>query len=127
MHELSIAEAVVAQAERAARDHGGGQVRLIRLSVGALSGVEPPLLARAFTIARAGTLAREAELQIETPPIRVRCPECGAETEAQVNRLICGQCGNWRVTLTSGEELLLLSLELDLPADAPAPKEASHV
>lgn len=124
MHELSIAQALMAQVLRASHDHGGGKVRMIRLSVGALSGVEPPLLARAFTIARAGTLADEAELQIETPPIRVRCPDCGAETEAQVNRLVCGQCGNWRVTLTSGEELLLLSLELDRPAEA---KESSHV
>ncbi len=113
MHELSIARALVAQATRAARAHGGGRIRQIRVSIGPLSGVEPPLLARAFTQAREGTLAAAAELAIETPPVRVSCPDCGAETAATVNRLICADCGNRRVTLASGDELLLLGLDLD--------------
>ena len=121
MHELSIARALIAQATSAARSHGGGRIRHIRLAIGPLSGVEPALLARAFLQARTATPAATADLHIETPPVRVSCPACGTESAAALNRLVCATCGSNRVTLASGDELLLLGLDLD-PA-----KEATHV
>ena len=72
-----------------------------------MSGVEADLLRDAFPIAAAGTLAEMARLHIERTPVTVRCSECGKETEARANRLLCGDCGDWRTTLTSGDELLL--------------------
>jgi hydrogenase nickel incorporation protein HypA/HybF len=82
------------------------------LSIGALSGIEPDLLAHAFSIARAGTLAEEAVLEIDHLPARVRCRRCGAESETEPNALICPACGNWQVEVIGGEEMLLSSLEL---------------
>lgn len=121
MHELSIARALIAQATDAARAHGGGRIRTIRVAIGPLSGVEPQLLARAFLQARDASPARAAALDIDTPPIRVACPACGAETAVPLNRLVCADCGSSRVTLLSGDELLLLGLDLD-PAE-----ELTHV
>lgn len=117
MHELAVCEGLMTQVIRVARDHGAARVRRIRLDIGALSGVEPDLLSQAFTIARAGTVADGAVLEITTLPPRLRCTACGAETEAAANRLLCGRCGGWRVRLISGDEMLLRNIDLDIDGD----------
>jgi len=104
------------QLEQAAAPHHPAVIERVVLSVGALSGVEPALLKRAFDIARMGTLAAAAELDIRTGPVRVRCTSCGQESEARANRLLCAPCGDWRVKVIAGEELLLLSLDLSTAA-----------
>lgn len=113
MHELSICQGLISQVQKIAADNNARSVELIKLRVGGLSGVEPPLLERAFEIARAGTIASEAELEIEAGPVVVRCQDCGASSAVAVNQLVCQDCGDWRVTVTEGEELLLLSLEIE--------------
>lgn len=112
MHELSVCQALLAQVSGIARNHGARAASRIVVRVGPLSGVEPALLAQAFPLARAGTLAADAELVIEPAPVRVRCERCGAQTEAAANRLLCGACGDYHTTLTAGDDLLLVSVEL---------------
>jgi hydrogenase nickel incorporation protein HypA/HybF len=117
MHELSVCQALLAEVECVADSNGGGRVSEIRLAIGPLSGVEPALLERAFTIARAGTCAADARLTISAMPVTVRCRNCGAGGEATANRLLCPECGDWRVDLASGDELQLteVTLECDEP------------
>lgn len=95
-----------------AADHRATQVSRVVVRIGPLAGVEPDLLAAAFPLARAGTVAEAAELVIERLPLRVRCETCGAESEAAANRLLCGACGDWRTRVVSGDELMLSSVEL---------------
>ena len=113
MHELAICQALLTQVEAIARDNSAVQVASITLGMGPLSGVEEQLLKNAYPIASAGTIADGAELLIRSIPVRVRCSECGKESEAAANRLICGHCNNWRTELISGDELLLIRVELD--------------
>ena len=113
MHELSVCQGLMRQVDRIAAKNNATRVDRIVLKVGALSGVEPDLLKHAFTIAREGTVSAEAELAIESGPVRVRCTQCGTEGEAAVNRLVCPDCSDWRVDVIEGEELLLLSLEIE--------------
>jgi hydrogenase nickel incorporation protein HypA/HybF len=115
MHELSICQALIDQVEAVARENGAIRVERILLQVGPLAGVEPALLQHAFPLAAAGTIAQDAELAIESAPVRVRCNDCGAESDATPNRLLCGACGGFRTRLISGDELLLARLELTLP------------
>ena len=117
MHELSICLALLEQVETIAREHGASRVERIRLQIGALSGVEPPLLENAYPLAAAGTIAEQAILEIELAPVRVRCRQCGTESDATPNRLSCGACGAQDTQLISGEEMLLTSLELQIPED----------
>lgn len=112
MHELSICQGLVSQVERFAREHGANRVDLIVLSIGPLSGVESELLNRAFTVARMETVAEEAELEIKTGPVVVECRSCGSSGEVPVNRLLCPSCGDWKVNLVQGDELLLMRLEV---------------
>jgi len=107
MHELAICQALLAEVLAIARSRRSSSVTDIYVSVGPLSGVERPLMRHAFPVAAAGTVASRAELHLQETPVRVRCDECGAETEVAINRLICGHCSNWRTQLVSGDELFL--------------------
>ena len=112
MHELAVCQGMLDQVTRIAAEHHATGVNRILLRIGALSGVEPELLHQAFPLASAGTVAADAELAIETAAIRVRCDTCGEETEALPNRLICGSCGDWHTRVVSGDEMMLMSVEL---------------
>ena len=112
MHELAICQALLDQVERIARSHHAERVASVRVRCGALAGVEPGLLYRAYEVARAGTLADDAALTIEDSPVRVYCPRCRSESFASAQRLVCSACGEWRTEVVAGHELLLMSVEL---------------
>ena len=118
MHEMAISLALIEQVERIAADHGARGVSVIRVSIGPLSGVEADLLERAFPLAAAGTRAEGARLDIEPVDVVVRCGQCGAESPARANRLLCAECGDYRTHVVSGDEMLLQRVELDVPAAA---------
>ena len=113
MHELAICQALLEQVTALAQVRQATIVTDIHVGIGPLSGVEASLLQGAFPIAAAGTLARAASLHLRRTAVRVRCEECGAETEARANRLLCAECDNWRTTLIGGDELLLERVEME--------------
>ncbi len=90
------------------------RVSEVRVGIGPLSGVEPELLAHAYPLACGGTAAEGSRLTIETTAIRVRCRDCGAETTVLPNRLLCGSCGAWRTEIMTGDEMVLLRVELQI-------------
>lgn len=112
MHELAICQQLLLQVDQIAKENDANVVESITLRIGPLSGVEEHLLNQAFPLAAAGSVAANAELIIESLPIRVRCQTCGEETNALPNKLVCGACGDYHTQLISGDEMLLASLSL---------------
>jgi hydrogenase nickel incorporation protein HypA/HybF len=123
MHELSICQALIEQVEDIAAQRGS-RVRQVFLGIGPLAGVDAQLIKDAYPIACAGTAAEGSELNVENTELRVRCRGCSAETIAMPNRLVCGACGDWHTELLTGDELLLLRVELETREDA---VEIAHV
>jgi len=113
MHELSICQQLVKQVEDIALQNQSFEIKKINLQIGPLSGVEASLLQHAFPFAAEHTLAKQAELIIEEVPIVVQCDQCGLKTHAQINNLTCSHCDNEKTHLISGDEMLLLSVELN--------------
>jgi hydrogenase nickel incorporation protein HypA/HybF len=113
MHELSICQALISQVEKIADDKHANQVTAIHIGMGPLSGVEEQLLKNAYPIASASTVADGAELFITSIPVCIRCTKCEKDSEVKPNHLVCSHCGDWRSKLTSGDELLLMRVELD--------------
>ena len=113
MHELAVCQGLMSQVEQIARREQAERITRILLSIGPLSGVEATLLKDAFPIAAAGTVAEAAILDIQEQAVQVKCLRCGAESEATANRLLCAACGDYRTQLISGDELMLMSVELD--------------
>ena len=113
MHELAICQSLMDQVESIALERNVQNVTSIVVGMGPLSGVEAQLLKNAYSVASAGTVAEDAELIIENLPVRVKCNQCGSESEVMPNKLTCNKCGNWRTTLISGDELLLMRVEME--------------
>ena len=119
MHELAVCQALMNQVESIAAERNARSVVTITIGMGPLSGVEAQLLKHAYPVASAGTIAEGAELVIQTLPVRIRCNRCGCESEALPNKLLCAECGEWHTTLVSGDEMMLMSIELE-KSDTPA-------
>jgi hydrogenase nickel incorporation protein HypA/HybF len=118
MHELAVCQSILAQAAAIAAANKADRVQLITLRIGRLAGIEPDLLRAAFPLVAHGTCCEAATLRIETVAVDVECRLCGTTRDVAPNRLLCGSCGTWRVTLRGGNEMRLESLELaSLPAE----------
>lgn len=113
MHELSICQSLLHQVAGIANQHHAHRVMKICVKIGPLSGIEPGLLKQAFSIARSGTIADDAELVTEHIPVRIHCPQCNIESSVVANRLLCDACGGWQTSLISGDEMVLASVEID--------------
>ena len=110
MHELAIADAVVATALRHAT---GRRIARVELKVGRLRQVVPSALAFSFKLVTVGTPADGAELDIEEIPARVSCRDCRAQSLVTDFPLVCGRCDSLHVELIAGDELFVDALELE--------------
>ncbi len=110
MHELAIAESVIAIASEHAGDR---RVTKVVVRIGHLRQVVPSALAFAFELAADGTLVEGAVLEAEEVPVTVRCGICGRESRPAEFPLACRDCGSPDIEVTGGEELYVDSLELE--------------
>lgn len=113
MHELSIAQSIIDIAEATARNQHSLRIHAIKIRLGDFTTVVRDALEFAFEIARRGTLAENARLEIESVPMRIQCATCGPVPDPVRNVcLLCPKCG-LPVKIVSGEELQLEYIELD--------------
>lgn len=110
MHEMALAQGILAVVLDAADSE---KVRRICLRVGALQMVVPESLEFSFQLAADGTVATEAILQMEEVPARLRCKQCGRESEFHAPPFLCMSCGAVDLEIVSGDELLVEAIELD--------------
>lgn len=113
MHEYSLVRALLDRVDRSAREHGASQVSALRVRVGEVAGVDMELLASAFDLARAGTSAASAELELVGEPARWECASCKVEVPRGAV-LRCPACGD-PARLTGGDEILLERIEMEVP------------
>jgi hydrogenase nickel incorporation protein HypA/HybF len=110
MHELAIAEGVLA----VALDHARGRpVKRVHLRVGHLRQVVPSALLFSFELVARDTPADGAVLEIDEVPAAGTCRRCGAESDLPAFPFACGACGAFDVRITRGEELQVEWLEVD--------------
>jgi hydrogenase nickel incorporation protein HypA/HybF len=112
VHEYSLVSALVQRAQAEARARQATAVTRLRVRIGALAGVEPGLLASAFTLCREGLL-RDALLEIESVQATWACPRCAAALPAGA-ALRCPACA-LPARLVSGDELVLEQIEMEVP------------
>ena len=112
MHELSLATALVEQVLRIKEEHHAAAVVSIKLSLGALAGVNREALAFAFPLAAEGTGAAHARLEIEEVAVEVTCDACGQRSAPDLMHLHCAACGSPRVQITAGRDFVVQSVEL---------------
>jgi len=113
MHELSIMQSALNVVLDQAREAGATRVHVIRLRIGALSGVVPDALEFAFEALAPGTPAEDAKLAIETVPARFWCSSCALEFQSEDMFAECPDCHNLSGDIRAGREMEVASLEIE--------------
>jgi hydrogenase nickel incorporation protein HypA/HybF len=111
MHELAITMNILELAEREARKHKAQRINKIKLKIGEFTGVVREALEFAFEVARQGTMAEQATLDIEIVPLRKKCPVCGKESGGGYD-FFCADCQT-AVEIVSGREMQVEYVDLD--------------
>jgi hydrogenase nickel incorporation protein HypA/HybF len=112
MHEMSLCESIVQTLEEQAGVQQYQQVQVVRLLIGALSGVEESALRFGFDVVTRGTLAEGAQLEIEHVAAQAWCLPCAKTVEIQQRYDACPSCGSYQLQVTAGEELQIKELEV---------------
>jgi hydrogenase nickel incorporation protein HypA/HybF len=113
MHELAIMDSALNMALEQAEKAGALRVHVIRLRIGALSGVVPDALRFAFEALAPGTMAQGATLDIENVPARFWCTSCNREFQSDDFFAECPGCQRPSGELRGGREMELASMEID--------------
>ena len=90
----------------------GKAVTQVTVRIGHLRQVVPDALRFGWELLTEPTNLKGAELVIEQVPATVSCTECGEETTLDMPILACGSCGSFEVKLLSGEEFLIVSMDI---------------
>jgi hydrogenase nickel incorporation protein HypA/HybF len=109
MHELSVCDAIVGTTLQRAK---GRTVTQVTVRIGHLRQVVPDALQFGWEILTESTELKGCELLIEQVPATVRCQKCATETTLDMPILMCGACSSFDVDLLSGEEFLIVSMEV---------------
>jgi len=112
VHEYSIIAALVDKVEAIARERKAVAVRRLLVRIGELSGVEPELLATAYTTFRVQTICEDAEMTILPVAARWMCSGCrrGIQRGEILRCAACGAPGK----LAEGDEIILERVEMEV-------------
>ncbi|MGQ0617722.1 MAG: hydrogenase maturation nickel metallochaperone HypA [Acidimicrobiia bacterium] len=113
MHELSLCQAI---ASSVAKHAAGRPVSRVGVRIGHLRQVVVDSLLFSWQVLTDGSDLAGCELEVDHVPAVVTCRECGASTTLDFPIMMCGSCEGTEVELVSGEELLIVSI--DVPEEA---------
>lgn len=117
MHEVSLVESLFDQLDalrdRTAGRPAAGAVCLVRVRIGAGSGVEPTLFRTAYAACRGARDYTAAALEVVLEPERWECPVCQSNVGSE-GPLDCTACDAPRV-LRAGAGIFLDRVEMEVP------------
>ncbi|MDR1910829.1 MAG: hydrogenase/urease nickel incorporation protein HypA [Helicobacteraceae bacterium] len=113
MHEYSVVQALLDQCEREAKKAGANRIINIVVKVGKLSGIDPALLKSAFYFFNEDSFCKGAALNLILQKVAVKCKKCGQISELDELYFCCPKCKSEEITIIDGEDLTLMSLEME--------------
>ncbi len=109
MHELSLCKAIA----DTATDHAGGRtITRISLQIGHFRQVVPETLQNCWDMRSGDGPLAGCVLDVDSVTATIDCRECAETTRLDEPMLRCGSCGSTDVVLTSGDEFLILSIDV---------------
>lgn len=113
MHEYSIVQALIDQCETLAVTNKASAVTKVVVKIGQYSGVEPYLLETAFETFKDQTVCERAEFVMTIQPLVIICTDCQKESVLDKPHYICPVCQCLDIRVIDGEDMMLMSLELE--------------
>ena len=117
MHELSITQSILDYSLSEEKKHGGVKIREIRLLLGPFSGIVPECIQMYMDLLAEGTIAQGVKIKATTLPLKVRCRDCGKESEITRRHIACPFCESLRLEILSSNDFIIDSLEVDTDGD----------
>jgi len=111
MHEVSIVNDMFRIVMDVAEKENLSRIDKVHFQLGRMLQVVPEMFRFAFDSAKAGTIADEANLEIEFLPVRMKCTQCGHAFEVKGDEYSCPHCGGVDLDLLQGKELFIKSIE----------------
>lgn len=114
MHELSIMENVLDISIDYAKQNNASKIVQINITSGALANIIPKWAQLFFKMIAKDTIAEEASVEFEILPASVKCRECKNVSKIEMDppSFVCKYCGSDQVTLLSGREFQIKSIEI---------------
>ena len=110
VHELSLCNSILSIVDRAAL---GREVETVHVDLGRFRQVVPETLVYCWGLVTATSPLASSELAIHPIDITLGCRACGSETVPDKELvLVCGSCGSGDVSMLTGEEFMITSLDL---------------
>ena len=113
MHEMSLAEEIVALVEETAIAEQCRRVTAIWIEIGQLAAVEKDALRFCFDAVAHDSIAQGARLEIVETEGQGRCSKCGAEVTVKALYEPCPVCDSYQVQITGGSEMRVKELEIE--------------
>lgn len=113
MHEYSIVQSLLESCEEHAAQNESTQVLKVVVKIGVLSGVEPQLLETAFNTFKEGSICHNSLFVVNVQKIVIECNKCNQTSTLEKNEFICPDCQSNDVKVVDGEEMYLMSLEME--------------
>ncbi len=118
MHELALAQAI---ADTARKHAAGAPVGRVAVRIGRFRQAAPDSLSFSWQLLTEGSELDGCELSIEHVPAVITCKRCGAGTKLDWPILQCRTCESTDVALVSGEEFLVVAIDLLEVPHGPVP------
>ena len=112
MHEMSLCQGIVDIIQERADADRFSRVTKVRLSIGALSHVDPKAISFGFDVVARGTIAEGAVLEIDQPPGQAFCMACSTTVTIPARGQPCPTCGSHQLMVVGGDELRVDELEV---------------
>jgi hydrogenase nickel incorporation protein HypA/HybF len=113
MHEVGIANSILEAAHSEMALHTGACLRKVTVRIGELAGVDPDALQFCFDALTRDTEFETLKLEIKVCPRKHLCPACRAEFIVADYDFRCNRCGEEKTQFMSGDQLELVSLEME--------------
>ena len=113
MHEYSIVQSLLDSCEEHVKANESTKVTKVIVKIGVLSGVEPDLLQTAFDTFKEKTVCEKAEFIINHQKIVIECLSCNENSILEKHEFCCPKCESNQVKVIDGEDMYLMSLEME--------------
>ena len=110
MHEMAIAEMLMAQVQAVAAHDHAVKVEQVDVELGQLRQVVPEALELAFAVVSQSTVAGGAKLVLTEKNIVAHCRDCDLDFPAELGVLQCPQCKLTNVNIVDGDDIILRSV-----------------
>jgi hydrogenase nickel incorporation protein HypA/HybF len=126
MHELSIAESILAAVRKEVANHPGSRPIRVGLRIGELTAVDVDSLTFCFEAVLKGTDWENLQLDARVCPLRRICNDCSNEFAVVEYDATCPACGGGSTKMTSGDELDFDYLEVETDGAIAAENEGAE-